>query len=225
MGVLCHPNYSNEKSNSVAISSDPIYNSDNTFYLNSQLGEDLITNPDTNSIPEEILLDKEIGYVVIGHSNFLPNDTTIMSEEHLDQMREFLHIIHNEFENLYNAKDNKTFAMDIECKITSENQLIIKQARPWVAYTPVKKYIFDYLKLKVFPNPANEYITVQCNSCNLTKIKITNIIGQQFQEYNLNNIENSTVKISVEKLPSGIYVLSGFGGDNNRYESKKFMKK
>lgn len=225
MGVLCHPNYSDEKSNSVAISSDPIYNSDNTFYLNSQLGEDLITNPDTNSIPEEILLDKESGYVVIEHSNFLPNDTTIMSEEHLEQMREYLLVIHNEFEKLYFAENNETFAMDIECKITSENQLIIKQARPWVSYIPIKKYIFDYRKLKIFPNPADEYITVQCNNCNLNKIKITNIMGQQYQENIINNSDNSNTKISVKRLPAGIYILSGFGGNNKLFDSKKFIKK
>ncbi len=225
MGVLCHPNYSSEKSNSVAVSSDPIYNSENTFYLNSQIGEDLITNPDTNSIPEEILLDKESGYVVIEHSNFLPNDTTIMSEEHLNQLRDYLSVIHNEFEKLYNAKDNQSFSMDIECKITSDNQLIIKQARPWVSYIPTKKYIFDYRELKIFPNPAQDFITIQCNNCNLIKMKITNIVGQQFQENSIDNTDNSNTTISVQSLPAGIYLLTGFGRNNKLYDSKKFIKK
>ena len=225
MGVLCHPNYSNEKSNSVAISSDPVYNSDNTFYLNSQLGADLITNPDNNSIPEEILLDKESGYIVIEHSSFLPNDTTIMSEAHLDQLRKFLSVIHNEFEILYDAENNNSFSMDIECKITSNNQLIIKQARPWVAYTPTKKYFFDYLELKVYPNPAQKYLIVQCNSCNLINIKITDIMGQKIQENIIRNSDNSIHKISVQNLPAGIYVLSGFGDNNQLYDSKKFIKK
>lgn len=224
MGVLCHPNFSDEKSNSVAVSADPVYNSDNSFYLNSQLGEDLITNPDSNSRPEEILLDKNDGYVIIENSNFLPSDTTIMSEEQLDQMRDYLTLIHSKFEKLYNAEDNKTFAMDIESKITSDNQLIIKQARPWVTYEPTKRYFFDYRELKVFPNPADEHITIQCNFCNLSRIKIVNIMGQQFQENSINNTEELTTEIYVGNLPAGIYLLSGFGADNKLYDSIKFIK-
>ena len=56
MGLLCHPNFQEEKSNGVGISIDPIYETENTFYLNTQVGESLITNPDPNSVPEEILL-------------------------------------------------------------------------------------------------------------------------------------------------------------------------
>ena len=48
--------FEEEKSNGVGISIDPIYGTQNTFYLNTQVGESLITNPDPNSVPEEILL-------------------------------------------------------------------------------------------------------------------------------------------------------------------------
>ena len=43
-----------------------------------------------------------------------------------------LDAIHDEFEELYGVESGEEFAMEIEFKITSENILSIKQARPWV---------------------------------------------------------------------------------------------
>ena len=136
MGVLCHPNYKEEKSNGVGISLDPIYQTDNTFYLNTQVGESLITNPDANSIPEELLLnrDPDLGYFVLRNSNLVPNGQLVMGEEYLNQMRDYLSVIHHEFEVLYNVVGAEGFGMDIEYKVTKDDQLIIKQARPWVSF-------------------------------------------------------------------------------------------
>lgn len=136
MGVLCHPNFEDEKSNGVGISIDPIFNTENTFYLNTQVGESLITNPDPNSIPEEILLNQDPaeGYFVLRYSNLVPPDELVMEEIYLDQMRDFLQIIHDEFAILYDVVGAEGFGMDIEYKVTAQDQLIVKQARPWVSF-------------------------------------------------------------------------------------------
>ena len=47
-------------------------------------------------------------------------------------MRERLSVIHDHFEGLYSPVPGDAFAMEIEFKITSEDVLAIKQARPWV---------------------------------------------------------------------------------------------
>ncbi len=231
MGVLCHPNYNNEKANGVGVSVDPLYGTDSTFYLNTQVGEELITNPETNSRPEEILLDRELGigagYIVIQHSNLVTSDSTILSEQHLAQMRDYLSVIHQEFETLYDAVDNETFSMDIEYKITSENQLIIKQARPWVSYVvPFDSVITvgDPLALKLYPNPAHDFITAHCEECELSKVSISNILGQVVLVQDLSDSENSNSTISIENLPSGLYILNGFKGNEKLTHSKKFVK-
>lgn len=136
MGVLCHPNFEDEKSNGVGVSIDPIYNTENTFYLNTQVGEFLITNPDANSIPEEILLneDPDEGFLILRNSNLVPVGQLVMNEEYLNLMREYLGVIHDEFAALYNVEGVDGFGMDIEYKVTAQDQLIIKQARPWVSF-------------------------------------------------------------------------------------------
>lgn len=233
MGVLCHPNYSDEKANGVGVSIDPIYQTKNTFYyLNSQVGEDLITNPGNTSVPEEILLDKvvtsEEDHIVIRRSNLIPEDETIMSGVYLDQMRDYLTVIHDEFAKLYEAVDNETFAMEIEYKITSEDQLIIKQARPWVTFTqPSDSVITESpnLDFKIYPNPTTDYIIVDWEDAPLTKVVISSILGQVILEKPLEPSEVTKTQIDIRALPTGVYILSGFEPGKSSYLSLKFVKR
>ena len=138
MGLLCHPNFQEEQSNGVGISIDPIYDTEDTFYLNTQVGESLITNPDPNSVPEELLLYEDPtqagGYLVLRLSNLVNPGELVMDQVYIDQMREFLSVIHNGFEILYDVVGAEGFGVDIEYKVTAQDQLIIKQARPWVSF-------------------------------------------------------------------------------------------
>lgn len=214
MGVLCHPNFDDEKVNGVGVSADPVYNTENTFYLNSQLGEELITNPE-NTYPEELLLkrypDGNENYSVIQYSSLLDVDTLLMSDEQLDLLRQYLAVIHDRFAVLYNAVGNPTFAMDIEYKIDSTNQLAIKQARPWVSYVPtpanpVGSFNCDFV---LFPNPASDLITVGCHDCGIGAVRIVDIKGSLVLEKTMGQAENWDPQISIAHLQNGLYFLSG----------------
>ena len=133
MGVLVHPNYSDELANGVAVSFDPIRGWAGYYYVNTQLGEDLVTNPEAHSVPEELLLSRDTdGYTVLAFSNLVDRGKLLMSDAQIDQLRRHLKVIHDHFERLYNPAPDEQFAMEIEFKITSEDILAIKQARPWV---------------------------------------------------------------------------------------------
>jgi hypothetical protein len=134
MGVLVHPNYEGEQANGVGVTTDPLYETAGTYYLNTQLGEDLVTNPDALSIPEEILLSARAdgGYTIVRRSNQVPGGRQLLSDAHLAQMRDHLGRIHAAFATLYGTRPGERFAMEIEYKVTAEGQLVIKQARPWV---------------------------------------------------------------------------------------------
>ncbi len=132
MGILVHPSYKDEEVNGVAVSFDPVYDQDDAYYVNSQVGEDLVTNPDALSVPEEVLLHKARRYTILSTSNQAPPGSLLMSDDQLNQLRRHLAAIHKKFTALYNPSPDEPFAMEIEFKITSDDVLAIKQARPWV---------------------------------------------------------------------------------------------
>ena len=136
MGVLVHPNYSDERVNGVAVSVVPTSSIDGSYYINSQVGEDLVTNPEAHSVPEEILLNPDGTFTVVALSNQVQLGQLLLTNDQLAQLRRHLAAIHERFAELYGIEDGEEFAMEIEFKITSENILAIKQARPWVFSEP-----------------------------------------------------------------------------------------
>lgn len=134
MAVLVHPHYANEQANGVAVSDDVVYQTTGNYYLNIQIGEDLVTNPEEQSIPEEILLDwwDSNNYRIVKTSNRTADGGRILTDAYLRELNGYLGMIHNKFSQLYGPVGRtKDFAMEIEFKITSDGKISIKQARPW----------------------------------------------------------------------------------------------
>ena len=136
MGILVHPNFSGELSNGVAVTKNLFDPNWEGYYVNVQVGENLVTNPDAESIPEEFLVAEltfnngvyEIQY--IRFSNQVPAGETVMSEAEVLNLVPKMQRIQTHFRNLYHGDSD--FAMEIEFKITAGGSLAIKQARPWV---------------------------------------------------------------------------------------------
>ncbi|MCP3685484.1 MAG: T9SS type A sorting domain-containing protein, partial [bacterium] len=192
MGVLVHPNFSNEKANGVGVTTDPIYLTEDYYYLNTQLGEDLVTNPESLSIPEEILLSATAGdYTIVRPSNLVQSGEQIMSDYHLNELRTYLRTIQDEFSVLYGAESRDDFAMEIEYKITSEDKLAIKQARPWVVASDEgiitgidqsDSIVPSIFALKQnYPNPFNATTKIDFSLPKTTLVTLTiyNILGQK----------------------------------------------
>ncbi len=138
MGVLVHPNYAGEKANGVAVSDDPVYQTreqvGRRFYVNTQVGDDLVTNPKAASAPEEMLLHPSNGRFdrVVRTSSRVAGDAQVMTSERVDELRAAIGTLHREFRRLYGVKPTAPFAIEIEFKVTADGALAIKQARPWV---------------------------------------------------------------------------------------------
>ncbi len=137
MGVLVHPNFEAEQSNGVAVSKnifDPRWAG---YYVNVQVGEDLVTNPNSASIPEELLIARLAGAnryetQYIRSSNQVDAGERVLSQSHLLELADRLDEINRHFAPLYGTTfSDPDFALEIEFKVTADGELAIKQVRPW----------------------------------------------------------------------------------------------
>ena len=140
MGVIAHPSYQDEYANGVAVSKNLIDPNWIGYYVNMQVGEDLVTNPTADAIPEELLvsllaadpfinnLEYEVQYV--RQSNRRTNGEPILTQTQILNLADQLEAIQSHFQDLYQGDSD--FAMEIEFKIEQDSQLVIKQARPWI---------------------------------------------------------------------------------------------
>ena len=128
MGVLLHANYSDELANGVAVSDDPFYAQENRFYVNAQIGEDLVTNPSASARPEELLLGTGENFETL----LVQRSNLVGDEAHVATLQAALRTIHSRFRTLYDIAEEDEFAMEIEFKITAADTFAVKQARPWV---------------------------------------------------------------------------------------------
>lgn len=136
MGILVHPNQKREQANGVAVARNIFDPNWEGYYFNVQTGENLVTNPDANSTPEELLAaqffgNPEFEIQYIRYSNQLPEGETVLTRPQLLGLVDDLKTINSRFKTLYNERFNSSFAMEIEFKITESGEVSIKQARPY----------------------------------------------------------------------------------------------
>jgi hypothetical protein len=132
MGVLLHQNFADEKANGVAVATDPVYQTPGAFYVNTQLGEDLVTNPEAQSVPEALLLLDDGTASVLSRSNLVEPGTRLLDDAQVAALRATMREINERFAALYKPAAGDKFAMEIEFKITKTGVLSVKQARTWV---------------------------------------------------------------------------------------------
>ena len=135
MGVAVHPNLDDEKANGVAVTKN-IYDPNwPGFYVNVQVGESLVTNPDPNATPDELLISaigehNEWETQYIRHSTLTKNGATVLTPAQTAELRAAMEKIQTHFKQVYGG--DAKFGMDIEFKFNAQGKLSIKQARPWV---------------------------------------------------------------------------------------------
>lgn len=137
MGVLVHRNFDDEAANGVAVTKNPYDANWRGFYVNVQVGESLVTNPDPHATPDELLISAigprgEYETQYIRRSSLTEGGVPVLSVAQIAVLTEALETIQARFEVVYAKQDDAGFAMDVEFKFGADGALVVKQARPWV---------------------------------------------------------------------------------------------
>jgi glucosylceramidase len=74
-------------------------------------------------------------------------------------------------------------------------------------------------EINIFPNPATDYISVECVHKQNLKLSIFNIVGELVLK---NELLSSTSEIDISSLPAGMYIIKVSGMD--RTVQQKIIK-
>lgn len=137
MAVLLTRNYDDEKANGVAVTKNVYDPNWPGLYVNVQVGESLVTNPDPNATPDELLIarigpNREWETQYLRDSSLTPGNKHVLTEAQVRELTQVLQRVQDHFKVTYGKQDDPKFAMDVEFKIDAAGKLIVKQARPWV---------------------------------------------------------------------------------------------
>ena len=135
MGVLVHQNFDGELANGVGVTRNLIDPNWTGYYVNAQVGENLVTNPEGGAVPEEFLIAQLLGqtrYTIqhVTFSSLLPEGQTVITTAQAELLADQMARIQSHFRPLYGSPPG--FAMELEWKIDAQGRLAIKQARPWI---------------------------------------------------------------------------------------------
>ena len=147
MGMLVSPAFPGEKANGVLVTKNIFNAGERAYYINTQIGEESVTNPQPGILSDESLSYFTVGEITpihlvhdyIRHSNIAPS-SPILSRAEQEELIQAAYAIDRLFRK-HNGNEDWHFAIDIEFKINEEfdprdgvvkRRLFIKQARPYV---------------------------------------------------------------------------------------------
>lgn len=144
MAILVSPGFPTETANGVAVTRNiKLASQGSGVYINTQAGEDAVTNPDPKLIPEELTVlfkqdtANKLPYTLkyMKYSSLSPGKPILTNQE-VVSLTQYLMKIHAQFKKVFDPQNkNAKFAVDVEWKINmvdGARQIFIKQARPYV---------------------------------------------------------------------------------------------
>ena len=138
MGILVSRAFLDEKVNGVAFTGNPANSRDRRYVISSQLGEVSVVHPDPGVLPAKdvLLVDRESGEVIDidrqQKSTLAENGEDVLTDEKLREIARVLWLIDREFPVDLGERSRDEVLFDIEFKIEANDDLAIKQGRPFL---------------------------------------------------------------------------------------------
>ena len=131
MAILVQPFVDGAVANGVAITANPFAEFRPGFLINAQPIGGSVTGASGNEIPEQHLIytfSEEPEFELLSKSSRVLNGQAVLKKESLRALSNVLTTIHQHFMGRWNVNAN---AVDVEFLVTSNNKIIILQARPY----------------------------------------------------------------------------------------------
>jgi len=78
---------------------------------------------------------------------------------------------------------------------------------------------------KVYPNPASDYVNVQCTMNNVQiEVETVEVLDIYGKLVHTENVTGNPIRVNVSNLPAGVYVLRVTDGDGKEYRQKIVRK-
>ncbi|MFC1611364.1 PEP/pyruvate-binding domain-containing protein, partial [Myxococcota bacterium] len=133
MGVAVHRSFPEEEANGVLITQSIANPAISGFYVNVQVGEVSVTNPEGGVLPEVFTMIGGTGGAQVIRDRFssLSPNQPILTDAEMRELHEAATRVQQRFSVLY-GENPFTFGLELEFKIIPpDRHLIIKQARPY----------------------------------------------------------------------------------------------
>jgi pyruvate, water dikinase len=140
MGVAIHAAFVMEQANTVAVTELRVDGGDPLYRLVSQVGYESVVRPDDPTALAEVQTFRRRGdppavadLRLILASNLVGEGERVLSPAQVEELAGLLFAVQAHFEaHVYPALE--PLVLDLEIKVTADGRLVIKQARPFVAY-------------------------------------------------------------------------------------------
>lgn len=139
MGIAVNRSFVLERASGVAITELQVDQGDSLYRLSSQVGTESVVRPDDPTAIAEILTFRRtndaVSDVQIQVRSSLSPDADVWAAPKLDELGGLLFTVHDHFSG-HVYPHLEAVSMDVELKHTRDGRVVIKQARPFVSFSP-----------------------------------------------------------------------------------------